>query len=110
MRGRYAPGGDRAKLGDFTTDSRVLVLALMAVAVGTFGAAAAGALVRLIWLVTNVVWFGKLSMSNVSLAGAAPGLLMVLIPVLGGLTIGLMARSDRRRSAVTASPKPWRQS
>jgi chloride channel protein, CIC family len=92
MRGRYASGGERAKLGDFTTDSRVLVLALMAVAVGTFGAAAADALVRLIWLVTNVVWFGKISIANVSLAGAAPGLLMVLVPTLGGLTIGLMAR------------------
>jgi hypothetical protein len=64
----------------------------MAVAVGTFGAAAAGALVRFIWLVTNVVWFGKISIANVSLAGAAPGLLMVLVPTLGGLTIGLMAR------------------
>jgi len=92
MRGNYPTAEERTKLGDFTTDGRVLILALMALAVGTFGALAAGALVRLIWLVTNVVWFGKLSAASVSLATAAPGPLMVLTPALGGLLIGLMAR------------------
>lgn len=83
---------ERARLGDFTTDGRVLILTLMALAVGTFGALAAGLLIRLIWLVTNVVWFGKLSAASISLSGATPGPLMVLIPALGGLVIGLMAR------------------
>jgi CIC family chloride channel protein len=92
MRGNYSSPKEWANLGDFTTDRRVLILALMALAVGTFGAFAAGALIRLIWLVTNVVWFGKVSAASISLARATPGPIMVLIPALGGLVIGLMAR------------------
>ncbi|VTZ21829.1 hypothetical protein MPC1_11260003 [Methylocella tundrae] len=43
-------------LGDFTTDRRVLVLIAMALVVGTGGAFAAWLLIKLIALVTNLVW------------------------------------------------------
>ncbi|QJP14439.1 CBS domain-containing protein [Starkeya sp. ORNL1] len=79
-------------LGDFTTDARVLVLIGMAIVVGSGGAAAAWVLLKLIALVTNIVWLGRLSVASASPADTAPGLWMVAVPALGGLVIGLMAR------------------
>ena len=80
------------KLGDFSADRRTLVLAIMAVVIGCGGAVSAWLLLRLIALVTNLVWFGRWSAANASLAGAHPSPWMVLAPALGGLAIGLMAR------------------
>lgn len=87
-------GGQIARklVGDFTTDRRVLVLILMAVLVGYMGAFAAWILVKLIELVTNLVWMGRVSTEAVSFADVHPSLWMVAAPVLGGLVIGLMAR------------------
>jgi chloride channel protein, CIC family len=82
----------RLELGDFTADWRVLLLIGMAFVVGSGGAGAAWLLLKLIALVTNLVWFGRFSTENVSLAQATPGLWMVMAPALGGLVIGLMAR------------------
>lgn len=81
-----------ARLGDFTTDRRVLVLIGMALVVGTGGAAAAWVLLKLIALATNIVWLGRFGFTEASPADAAPGLWMVAAPALGGLVIGLMAR------------------
>jgi chloride channel protein, CIC family len=91
---RKPPSGIDAavKLADFTTDLRVLLLVAMALVVGTGGAAAAWFLMRLIALVTNLVWFGQISTDSASLAHAQQGPWMVAIPALGGLVIGLMAR------------------
>ncbi len=82
----------RRVAGDFTTDKRVLALIAMAVVVGTGGAFATWLLVSLISLVSNVVWFGKFSLAAESLAHARPSLWMLVVPVIGGLIIGLMAR------------------
>ncbi|POR41195.1 chloride channel protein [Methylobacterium sp. V23] len=79
-------------LGDFTTDRRVLILVAMSLVVGTGGALAAWLLVQLITLVTNLAWFGRLDTMPVSMAAAARTPWMVLVPVLGGLVIGAMAR------------------
>jgi H+/Cl- antiporter ClcA/CBS domain-containing protein len=81
-----------APLGDFTTDPRVLLLVIMALVVGAGGAIAAWALLDLIGLFTNLVWFGRLSTANVGLAGVAASAWVVAIPVAGGLAVGLMAR------------------
>ena len=86
------PTGPSPQLGDFTTDRRVLMLVAMALVVGTGSAFAAWVLLRAIALTSNLVWFQTLSVQNISLAGAKPGLWMVLAPALGGLIIGLMAR------------------
>ena len=86
------PGHPLPRLGDFTTDRRVLMLIAMAVFVGTCGAAAAWLLLRAIALVTNLVWFQMLSTQTISLANLKPSLWMVLAPAIGGLIIGLMAR------------------
>ena len=70
----------------------MLVLAGMAVIVGSGGTAAAWLLVKLIALTTNLAWLGRFSFVNVSPAAAIPGVWTVLTPALGGLIIGLMAR------------------
>ena len=87
----HAPSSARP-LGDFRADRRLLMLAAMAVVVGTGGAGAAWMLIKLINLVTNLVWFGRLDGGAASLAHAARTPWMVAAPVLGGLAIGLMAR------------------
>jgi H+/Cl- antiporter ClcA len=78
--------------GDFTADRQTLVLIGMALIIGVAGTAAAWGLLRLIALVTNLVWFGRLSVADATLALATPGPWMVAAPALGGLVIGLMAR------------------
>ena len=86
------PGHPLPRLGDFTTDGRVLMLIGMAVIVGTGGAVAAWALLQAIALVTNLVWFQSFATHAVSLARVKPGPWVVLAPAAGGLAIGLMAR------------------
>ncbi|PDT04312.1 chloride channel protein [Rhizobium chutanense] len=88
----FTGGLSRREAGDFTTDRRVLVLIGMSLIVGTAGAFAAWCLVSLIALVTNVVWFGQLGIEPASLAAVPRSLWVVLVPPLGGLIIGLMAR------------------
>ncbi len=79
-------------LADFTSDPRLLLLAGMALIVGTGGAFAALVLVKLIALVTNLVWFGAFTTAPANMANAARTPWMVAAPVLGGLVIGCMAR------------------
>jgi len=79
-------------LSDFRADRRLLMLAAMALLIGTGGAFAAWALIKLIALVGNLVWFGRFDVTPMSLAQAARTPWMVAAPSLGGLAIGLMAR------------------
>ncbi|MGH8140286.1 MAG: chloride channel protein [Steroidobacteraceae bacterium] len=79
-------------LRDFSADRRLLALSSMAIVVGTAGAAAAWVLMRLINLVTNLAYFGRLSTGSVVIADHTLGHAAVLIPVLGCLVVGLMAR------------------
>ncbi|HEV7307292.1 chloride channel protein [Ensifer sp.] len=88
----FMGGLARREAGDFTTDRRVLLLIGMALIVGTGGAFAAWFLVNLISLVTNIVWFGRLSTQEARMADVIFSPWMVLIPVVGGLVIGMMAR------------------
>ncbi len=86
-------------LADFTRDSRVIMLSLMAVVVGIMSALVAAALVWLINLITNLAFYQQVSGEFRSPAGNHLGWLVVLIPAVGGIVIGLMARfgSDRIR-------------
>ena len=79
-------------LSDFTTDRRVLLLALLALGVGVIGAFVAYALVWLIGVITNLAYYHRFSSAFVSPAGHHLGAWSVLVPVAGGLVIGLMAR------------------
>ena len=86
------------RLADYSADHRMLILAAMATVAGTGGAFSAWALLKLIALATNVRWYADLSFAPSTIAGRGP-LLVLLIPVLGGLIVGLIARfgSDKIR-------------
>ena len=83
---------ERRRLGDFTADLRILLLAAMAAAIGVASAFSAWGLLKLINLVGNLVWFGRVGTDMVSMAHVHRGVWMVLAPAVGGLIIGLMAR------------------
>jgi chloride channel protein, CIC family len=83
----------RNKLGDFTADRRVLLLIGMALVVGGASAGTAWVLLKLIALVSNLVWFGQLSVASLPIAQTTRSATwMLLAPAAGGLIIGLMAR------------------
>lgn len=86
-------------LADFTTDLRVLRLSAMAIVIGAVSALVATVLVWLIGFFTNLAFYGRLSASFVSPAQNHLGLLVIAIPIIGGLIIGLIARygSDKIR-------------
>ena len=80
------------RLGDFSADRRLLLMASMALAVGVAGACAAWALLHLIDLVTNIAYFGVFGFVHRSIAATRLGWYAALVPVAGCLVIGLMAR------------------
>ena len=86
-------------LGDFTTTWRVLPISGLAIVIGVVSAYVALALLRLIGFFTNLFFYGRIRFDLVSPAGHHLGGWVVLIPVIGGLIVGLMARfgSDRIR-------------
>jgi H+/Cl- antiporter ClcA/CBS domain-containing protein len=90
---------DQRHLGDFTTDARVLVIAAIAVVVGTIALGAGVILMDLIKLTTNVAYFGRFTLADLSLGDTPLGWLAMFVPVIGALIIGLMARygSDKIR-------------
>jgi len=84
-------------LGDFTTTPRIIPISLLAVAIGLLSAYVAWALLRLIGFFTNVFYYGRASTALVSPAGNHLGWFAVLVPVAGGLVVGLMARYGSER-------------
>src|SRR5689334_3148019 len=79
-------------LGDFSADKRLLLLTPMAALIGIVGALVAYTLVWLIGGITNLAYYQRLSAHLISPADNRLGLIAVLIPIIGGLLIGLMAR------------------
>lgn len=70
----------------------MLVISLVAVVIGVLSAYVALALLRLIGLVTNLSFFGRWDTSLTSPVGHHLGAFVILIPAIGGLVVGLMAR------------------
>jgi H+/Cl- antiporter ClcA/predicted transcriptional regulator len=85
-------GADHSELGDFRTDRRVLVLCALALPIGVIGAFVAKALLWLIAVITNLAFFLRLSAAPVTPQESHLGWWTVLIPVVGALIIGYMAR------------------
>jgi len=79
------------RLADYSADYRMLILAAMAAVAGTGGAFSAWALLKLIAFATNLFWYGNPSFGPAQIAGRG-ALLVLLIPVIGGLIVGLIAR------------------
>ena len=85
------------ELGDFTTTPRVIPVTLLAIAIGVLASYVALALLRLIGLFTNLFFYQRWSTELVSPAGNHLGVWELLVPVVGGLIIGLMARYGSER-------------
>jgi len=80
------------RLSDFRTDKRMLLLALLAVPIGAISALVAKALIWLIAVITNLAFYHRLSASPVLPQGHHLGFWVILVPVIGALLIGLLAR------------------
>jgi len=80
------------ELGDFTATRRLIPISVVGIAIGVLATFVALALLKLIGLFTNLFFFQRWDTALVSPAGHHLGALVVLVPVLGGLLIGLIAR------------------
>ena len=84
-------------LGDFTTTWRVLPISGLAIVIGVVSAYVALGLLRLIGFFTNLFFYGRIRTDLVSPAGNHLGYWVVLVPVIGGLIVGFMARFGSER-------------
>ncbi|HZU09086.1 MAG TPA: chloride channel protein, partial [Pseudacidobacterium sp.] len=85
------------ELGDFTTTISVVPMSLLAILIGVLGACIAWFLIRLIGLFTNLFYYHRVSVSFVSPAANQLGAYAVLVPVIGSIVVGLMARYGAER-------------
>src|SRR5262249_14014959 len=93
------PTAPLESLRDFTTTWRVLPITGLALGIGGVSAYVAVILLKLINFFTNVFFFYRLRSNPASPGDAHLGLWVILVPVVGGLIVGLMARfgSDKIR-------------
>ena len=73
-------------------DRRLLLVSGLAIVIALGAGVLAEALMALIGLVTNVSFYGRWSPAFTSPAGNTLGAWVILVPVLGGLIVGVMAR------------------
>jgi CIC family chloride channel protein len=86
--------------GDFTAELRLLWISLIALGIGSLCAVVAWVLQRLIFFFTNLFYYQEFSFDHhLELYKRAQelGLWGILIPVVGGLIVGLMARYGSER-------------
>src|SRR5579863_7687999 len=91
---------DVKSLGDFPTrNTRIFFISVVSIGMGAVGALIAAALLYLIGFFTNLFFYGRVSFQFVSPALNQLGYGEIVIPVIGGLIVGLIARygSDRIR-------------
>lgn len=77
---------------DFASADGILAIVAIAAVVGLMSAVAAWALLLMIRFFTNLFFFQVVSDRAVSPAVNTLGLTVIVVPVIGGLVIGLMAR------------------
>jgi H+/Cl- antiporter ClcA len=75
-----------------TVNRRVFYLSLQVIANALLIGIVAKGLVYLIDAITNLAFYGRFSFENVSPAGNHLGLLVIVVPIIGALLVGLMAR------------------
>ncbi|MDE2483239.1 MAG: chloride channel protein [bacterium] len=82
-----------SSLRDFSTDpKRLVILSLLALAVGAVSAFLAKALLLLIGLITHLAYFGTLATGLAQPDPHRLGPIAIAIPVVGGLLVGLIAK------------------
>ena len=87
-------------LRDFTVDHRTWLLIAAALLIGAGAAGLAVLLLRAIAFATNLFYYHRISLAMVGPAGSTePHWIMLLVPVAGGLIVGIMAHygSDKIR-------------
>lgn len=77
---------------DYSVDGRLLLLCLIAAVIGGLSTGAAWALLNLIRFFTNLFFFQTVSFADRSPATHQLGAWVIVVPVLGSLIVGLMAR------------------
>ena len=85
------------ELSDFTTTPRVIFITALAVVIGVASAFISLILLRAIGLFTNLFFFQRWDFQLVSPAGNSLGWLEVIVPIGGGILVGLMARYGSER-------------
>ncbi len=75
-----------------TLDRRSLIICLLCMALGAFVSPIAYGLIMLIGIITNFAFYGKFSTNFISPANSPLHYSIVLVPVIGSLIVGLMAR------------------
>ncbi len=73
-------------------DFRTLLVSVLAALIGLMAGFLAYALLSLIAIITNLVYFQKFGMTLPSLKDNPLGLWVLIVPALGGLIVGLMAK------------------
>jgi H+/Cl- antiporter ClcA/CBS domain-containing protein len=84
--------GSSSKLRDYSADSRILYTSALAAGLGATSAVAAWVLLELIALFTNLFYFHRWSFVDHDPWQAGRHWWIVLMPVAGGLVIGVIAR------------------
>jgi H+/Cl- antiporter ClcA len=77
---------------DFSVNDRLLRICALAALIGGVSTLAAVVLLGLIHLFTNLFFFGRFTVEDRSPALNTLGAWVIVIPVIGGLIVGLMAR------------------
>ena len=80
------------RLRDFSTDSRIVILSGLAMGLGIVSTVAARVLLSLIYFFTQLFFFQRVSFAEASPVHNQWGPWVILIPMLGALIVGLMAR------------------
>lgn len=78
--------------GDFTTDNQIFRLSGVAIIIGAICAFIAIALLKIIGLVTNLSFYHRWSFSFATPTANHLGVWEIVVPVIGGLIIGFIAR------------------
>ncbi len=86
------PGGRERERADFTTHTSIFRLVPLTIIVGAMGALVALLLVWLIGFITNILYYQVVDFHLRSPKDNALGWWSVLIPIVGGIIVGLMAR------------------
>jgi H+/Cl- antiporter ClcA len=73
-------------------DRRVVLISLISVGLGIAASVVSVVLIKLIALITNLSFYQRFSLETVAPAGADLGPWVIVVPVLGALVVGLMAR------------------
>jgi CIC family chloride channel protein len=79
-------------LRDYSVDGRVIYVSLLAAMLGAVSSVLAWGLLEMIALATNLFYYGRFSFADVEPENHHLGWWAVLVPVLGGLIVGLIAR------------------